>query len=106
LKLRAAKPKSSHYPKELNTLGDHIRQRRLDLGLFQKQVAEQIGVDKTTVSNWECHESSPQVHDMPAIIRFLGYNPVATTEFFSGEAGLGSQGSGAEPESHGRNVGH
>src|SRR5205807_7499294 len=62
--------------------GDHVRQRRLDLGLFQKQVAEQIGVDKTTVYNWECHKSSPQVHDMPGIIRFLGYNPLPPPNSF------------------------
>jgi hypothetical protein len=31
--LRASKPKPSHYPKQLNTLGDHIRTRRLDLRL-------------------------------------------------------------------------
>jgi hypothetical protein len=38
--LRAPKPKPSHYPKLLNTLGDHIRSCRLDLGLFQSTVAE------------------------------------------------------------------
>jgi len=64
-------------------LGDHIRKRRLDLGLFQKQVAERIGVDKTTVYNWECHKSSPQVHQLPAVIRFLGYKPFPSKESFS-----------------------
>ncbi len=35
--LRASKPKSFRYPTRLNTLGDHIRSRRLDLGLFQSE---------------------------------------------------------------------
>jgi transcriptional regulator with XRE-family HTH domain len=47
----------------------------LDLELCQKQVAEQIGVSQATIWNWECHESSPQARDIPAIIRFLGYDP-------------------------------
>ena len=56
-------------------LGDHIRKRRLDLGLFQKQVAEQIGVDETTVNHWERNATSPQIHVLPQVIKFLGYNP-------------------------------
>jgi len=29
-----------------------------------------------TIWNWECNESFPQVHKIPSIIRFLGYNPL------------------------------
>jgi len=59
----------------LKTLGDHIRKRRLDLGLFQRQVAEQVGVDATCVVNWENNATHPAIRFMPSIIRFLGYNP-------------------------------
>jgi transcriptional regulator with XRE-family HTH domain len=79
---KASKPKSPKYPKELKTLGDHIRKRRLDLGLFQRQVAEQIGVDETTIWNWECHKSSPQVHNISAVVRYLGYDPLPVPELF------------------------
>jgi transcriptional regulator with XRE-family HTH domain len=48
----------------------------LDLGLFQRQVAEQIGVDQGTIFNWEYYKSSPQVHALPRVIEFLGYNPL------------------------------
>jgi len=82
LRLKAQKPGSVKYPKELKTLGDHIRKRRLDLGLFQRQAAEQIGVDTTTIWNWERHKSSPQVHEIPAALRFLGYNPVPLPKSF------------------------
>src|SRR5579872_2299780 len=47
------RPKSLNYPNALNTLGDHLRKRRLDLGLLQKQVAAEIGVNTLTVCNWE-----------------------------------------------------
>jgi hypothetical protein len=35
----------------LNILGDQIRARRLNLGLFQSQVAELIGVRSVTITN-------------------------------------------------------
>jgi transcriptional regulator with XRE-family HTH domain len=63
-------------PEELNTIGDHLRRRRLMLKLFQKQVAEQLGVDKTSVYNWETNRTKPDLEYMPSIIRFLGYNPL------------------------------
>jgi transcriptional regulator with XRE-family HTH domain len=77
VRLSAQKPKSSAYPEELNTLGDHIRKRRLDLGLFQKQVAKQIGISEDATYRWESNESSPQVQFIPAIIKFLDYNPLS-----------------------------
>ncbi len=92
--LKAPKPKPPKYPKELKTLGDHIRKRRLDLGLFQKQVAQQIGVSEATIWNWECHESSPQIHVLPQVIRFLGYNPLPASESLAGRLLLTRKGLG------------
>jgi hypothetical protein len=46
--LKVEKPKSPS-TKNLQTLGDHIRKKRLDLGLFQKEVASRIGVDAESV---------------------------------------------------------
>jgi DNA-binding transcriptional regulator YiaG len=73
--LRAPKPKPSHYPQQLNTLGDHIRSRRLDLDLFQSNVAEQIGVETTTICNWESNTSIPAIRYIPAVLQFLEYDP-------------------------------
>ena len=74
--LRAPKPPSINYPREINTLGDHIRKRRLDLNLLQKQVADQIGVHEQTITGWERNATSPEIHFIPAILNFLGYNPI------------------------------
>jgi transcriptional regulator with XRE-family HTH domain len=63
-------------PEELNTLGDHLLRRRLVLKLLQRQVAEQLSVDKASIVNWEGNRTKPGVEYMPAIIRFLGYNPL------------------------------
>jgi transcriptional regulator with XRE-family HTH domain len=74
--LRTLKPRSEYYPKEISTLGDHIRTRRLDLKLIQKQVADQVGVSAATIANWEGNATTPVVRYLPAIIRFLGYDPL------------------------------
>ncbi len=58
------------------TLGDHLRRRRLELGLYQKHVAVQIGVTTSTIWNWENGWSSIALGYIPKIINFLGYNPL------------------------------
>jgi DNA-binding transcriptional regulator YiaG len=63
-------------PEKLATVGDHLRRRRLMPKLLQRQVAEQFGVTTESVSNWEANLVQPQLRFMPAIIRFLGYNPL------------------------------
>jgi transcriptional regulator with XRE-family HTH domain len=37
---------------------------------------ERIGVYSSSVYNWEGNESTPVVRFIPAIQRFLGYNPL------------------------------
>ena len=62
VRLKSPKPHpNSRYPKELNTLGDHLRKRRLDLDLVQKDVNRILGVDKTTITNWENNRFSLRV---------------------------------------------
>jgi site-specific DNA recombinase len=67
-------------PSEPRTVGDHIRKRRLTLKLLQRDAAEQFGVDQTSIHNWEGNTSIPEVRYMPAIIRFLGYNPLPAAD--------------------------
>lgn len=61
--------------KEPVTLGDHLRRRRLELGLYQKDVAIQIGVTASTIWNWE-HGWTVELRFIPRVIEFLGYNPI------------------------------
>ena len=42
---------------------------------LHKPVAEQIGVDVTTITNWESNRTAPAIRYFPRVIRFLGYNP-------------------------------
>ena len=57
------------------TIGEHIRAKRRERQLLQRDVAAQIGVAPETVSGWEKSATIPPMGLMPAIIHFLGYDP-------------------------------
>ena len=71
-------------PEELNTIGDHLLRRRLVLKLFQRQVAKKLGVNKATICNWEINRTKPGFEYMPAIMEFLGYNPLPPKDDWAG----------------------
>ena len=73
--LTGKKPQNPAYPKELRTIGDHIRKIRLDRGMLQKEIAESLDVSEETIVNWENSHRNPMIHHMPKIIEFLGYQP-------------------------------
>lgn len=66
-------------------MGDHLRKRRLDLKLLQKEVAQTIGVNVTSIFNWENNRASPSIYSIPKIIKFLGYSPYDTKAKTIGE---------------------
>ena len=67
-----------------NSLGEHIRKRRLELRLLQREVATIIGVSEDCITYWENGRSDPQVHFYPAIIAYLGYYPFLTSQKLPG----------------------
>jgi transcriptional regulator with XRE-family HTH domain len=71
--LKALKPKETDF--EPRALGEHIRKRRLELGLTQKDAAGRLGVNLWTVLNWEKGKTEPPVEVIQGIIEFLGYDP-------------------------------
>ena len=83
--LKAPKPLSKAYPRELKTIGDHLRKKRLDLKLLQKDVAKIIGCDECSVWNWENNYSKPVLKFIPKIIDFLGYVPYDVSKLTLGE---------------------
>ncbi|MBI5450172.1 MAG: helix-turn-helix transcriptional regulator [Gammaproteobacteria bacterium] len=52
-------------------MGEHIKKRRLELGLTQKEVSEILGVASFTVLNWEKGKTDPMAGLMPRIVHFL-----------------------------------
>lgn len=60
------------YPERPETLGDHLRKRRLDLGLSQRALAQRLGVDEKTVQTWERNEVRPSRTLAREVRHFLG----------------------------------
>ena len=73
LRFKVLKPKPV-FP-EPKTLGEHIRVRRLQLALTQREAAAQIGTSEPRIVSWENGHRRPVARFVPAIIRFLGYDP-------------------------------
>lgn len=58
------------------TLGQHLKSRRLLPKLTQDQVAKQLRTVREQYEHWERDEISPVVSFWPRLIRFLGCYPV------------------------------
>lgn len=91
--------------KEPITLGDHLRRRRLEFGLYQKDVAALIGVTTSTIWNWENGWSSITLSCMPKVIEFLGYNPIPCPEDLMGRLAWYKQVKGLSLEQLGAEMG-
>ena len=61
------------------TLGNHLHRRRIELGLYHKDVAAKLGVTTSTVWNWE-NVGSVDLCFIPQVIEFLGYDPIPQPE--------------------------
>jgi transcriptional regulator with XRE-family HTH domain len=67
--------KRNDYLEAPQTLGQHLRKRRRELGRLQREVAERIGVAVETVINWEKDRTKPVPAKFRPVIAFLGYDP-------------------------------
>ena len=78
IRLKALKPKETDF--EPQTLGEHVRKRRLILEINQHEAGMRLGVTPQTVLHWEKGQTEPPVESMPTILRFLGYDPYPEPE--------------------------
>lgn len=69
------KPLGEKYLDKPATLGEKIRNRRMEKGMLQKDVAHIIGVTEESIYNWENNRSEPAICYYPNIVKFLGYFP-------------------------------
>ena len=74
--LKAQKP-IHNLPKELITIGSHIKAKRLQSNETQKEVATIIGTDNFTLINWEKNRTK-NIHAKyyPKIMEYLTYCPL------------------------------
>lgn len=71
--LKCLRRKEPDFPSR--TPGDHLRRRRLERELGQKEAAQLLGVTSWTILNWEKGRTDPAIGSVPGLIRFLGYDP-------------------------------
>lgn len=61
-------------PKQPQTIGGHLRRRRLQLKICQAEAARRLGVSMVSLSRWECDKVFPTAPHHPKIAAYLGYN--------------------------------
>lgn len=54
------------------TLGNTIQTKRIQLGLSQERLAEQVGVSRQAVSKWEVGDAIPDTDKLVPLARALG----------------------------------
>ena len=72
------------YPEHPASVGEHLLRKRRISGLRQREVAAKLRVGLGTYFTWELGTRSPSIRHWPALIAYLGYDPVPT---LTGEAG-------------------
>lgn len=68
-------PDKRPFPKELQTVGNHIKAARLSRNILIKDVCAILNISRETLRGWELGEFEPHVSHYPIIITFLRYNP-------------------------------
>ncbi|MDP2368151.1 MAG: helix-turn-helix domain-containing protein [Rhodoferax sp.] len=71
--LKSLRPKD--YSEDPKTLGEHLKKRRRELGLLQRETATQIGILTETYANWENGHTEPVASQFRPVMAFLGYDP-------------------------------
>lgn len=73
--LTVKSPKPKDYSEAPQSLGEHLKKRRRELGLLQREAGERMGVSAETVSNWEIGKTKPAPSQFKPVAGFLGYDP-------------------------------
>ena len=82
LTLKALRAKD--YSETPKTLGEHLKKRRRELGLLQREAAERMGIQRDTYVNWEKDKTRPVASQFRPVVAFLGYDPTPAPETLSG----------------------
>jgi transcriptional regulator with XRE-family HTH domain len=73
LTLKALRQKD--YSEDPGTLGEHLKKRRRELSLLQREAAERMGIGTDTYANWEKGKTEPVAAQFRPVLEFLGYDP-------------------------------
>ncbi len=62
------------------TLGEHLRRKRVDMGMTNVQLAQILGVTYQTIEKWEHNRVLIGSKSRAQVVAFLGYDPEASDE--------------------------
>jgi transcriptional regulator with XRE-family HTH domain len=65
------------------TVGQHLRFARSERGLTRRELASLVGSCSNSILNWERDRQLPEVQFWPAIIQFLGRDPMPIAHTFA-----------------------
>jgi DNA-binding transcriptional regulator YiaG len=65
------------YPRHPKTLGEHLRKKRIDMGLSMTKLAQLLGVGVTdsAIEKWEKNQNRPTEQYRSRIVEFFGFDP-------------------------------
>jgi transcriptional regulator with XRE-family HTH domain len=63
------------YSKTPQSLGEHLKKRRRELGLLQREAATRMGVSTATIVMWEKNRARPVAAQFRPLVEFLGCDP-------------------------------
>jgi DNA-binding transcriptional regulator YiaG len=65
------------YPTHPETLGEHLRKKRIDLSLSMPQLAKLLGlgITATAIEKWEKNQNHPTEPYRSRIVEFIGFDP-------------------------------
>ncbi len=66
--------KNSSYPQNVQSLGDKIRATRMENFMSIKQLAQKLGVNESTIANWELKGSQPRSDLLKKVKAFIEYH--------------------------------
>ena len=68
--------RKTDYSETPKTLGEHLKKRRRELGLLQREAAKCMGIHTETYLNWEQDKAKPVAAQFRPVVTFLGYDPM------------------------------
>ena len=63
------------YSEVRQALGEHLKKRRRQLGLLQREAAVRMEICKEACTNWEKDKTKPVAAQFRPVVTFLGYDP-------------------------------
>ena len=67
--------RSKDYSENPQNLGEHLKKRRRELGLLQREAAVRMLIGRDTYVNWETGKTEPVAAQFRPVVVFLGYDP-------------------------------